>query len=245
LTSRGAGKLSLVLVARESLVTWRRDFGRLTILAVALEAPIAIAELFWHARSGLEINTDVGFLPTLFSSPLIIYSLLSHHFLSGIIEKFVGAERRGHQKATLLEIITDLPWLRLLLADIALAVLTALGFILLVIPGLVVATLFAIVLPLINLERQPIVATFRRSASLVRGHSGRVFVVWFFTQWITDLGAGLIGYLFHNSSSEVVQVLAHSIPTAILLPIAALPLVVMAFELVDRDPATTGEKVSE
>jgi hypothetical protein len=95
--------------------------------------------------------------------------------------------------------------------------------------------MFSIVLPLITLERQPVLPTFRRSASLVRGNGGRAFVVWLGAALVTEAGAAIGGGLFHGIDSEAVQALAHAVPTTLLLPIAALPLVVMAFELLDRE----------
>jgi hypothetical protein len=228
----GADKLRLGVVTRDSLRTWRRDFWQLTLLATALEAPIAVVELIWHVDPQIQVTSGAPFFSA-FSLPLILYSNLSHHFLSGLLERFVGAERHGHERLTLVELVRDLPWLKLVAADLLLALVTAIGFLLLLVPGFIVATMFAVVLPIVNLERRGVIDSFRRSATLVRGNGGRVFVVWLGTSILSEVVPGLIGQLFH-SDSQLVQVLSHAVPAAILLPIAALPLVVMAFELVDR-----------
>ena len=63
----------------------------------------------------------------------------------------------------------------MIVADILITVCTAIGTVLLVIPGLIVFTLFAITGPVINIEHLGAIRGMRRSAQLVRPHFWLVF----------------------------------------------------------------------
>jgi len=63
----------------------------------------------------------------------------------------------------------------LILAGLAYTVATSIGVLLLIIPGLILVTIWAAAPAVIRLERTGAVAGFRRSRELVRGHGWRVF----------------------------------------------------------------------
>ena len=50
----------------------------------------------------------------------MIYGALSHHFFAGLLERVVSAERHGHRHPTLGEVVRNLPWHRLVVADLIL-----------------------------------------------------------------------------------------------------------------------------
>ena len=86
--------------------------------------------------------------------------------LSGFLCRLAGEAGRG--RVTLAHVIRTLPWGRLVLADLVVVVLVVVGLALLVIPGLVLASLLAIVGPLIEIEDRGVRAALRRSPRLVR-----------------------------------------------------------------------------
>lgn len=67
--------------------------------------------------------------------------------------------------------------LQLMVVSILYAIGVAIGFILLIIPGLILLTLWALVAPVTVLERPGILAAFGRSRELVRGNGWNVFAV--------------------------------------------------------------------
>ena len=79
--------------------------------------------------------------------------------------------------------MATLPWLRLLIAEAILLVLTAAATLFLVIPGLVVGTLCALVGPLINLLDCSVPEAFRRSIRVVWPHFWLVFVMITQSRW--------------------------------------------------------------
>jgi hypothetical protein len=229
-----ASSLRVSAIVTESLRFWRRDFWSLTALAAALEVPLVLAEITLHITPGLKTLADESF--TLTTSALVVfaYGSLSHHFLAGLLERVVRCARRGDPRPGRGEILRDLPWRRLVIADLLLTGIVVVGLVLFVVPGLVALTWFAVTLPIINLERNPVLASFARSYRLVRGHSWRVFAVALSAAVVPAALTGVVAAVVHHATDEVVlNAIGHAVPAILLLPIAALPLVVMTFDLVD------------
>jgi hypothetical protein len=223
-------------VLGDSLRLWRRDLWHLTALAALLEIPIVAAEIALHITPGLKTLTDDSFTLTGAAVVVFLYGSLSHHFLAGLLERVVGSDRRGHARPHLGEVLRDLPWRRLVIADLLLTGMVAVGLALLIVPGLVVLTWFSVTLPIVNLERKPVRASFARSYRLVRGHSWRAFAVALCAFAVPAVLVGSVAALVHRATPDVVvNAVAHAIPAILLMPMAALPLVVMTFDLVDLE----------
>jgi hypothetical protein len=98
-----------------------------------------------------------------------------------------------------------------------------------------VLTWFSVTLPIVNLERRAVVPSFIRSYRLVRGHSWRAFAVAVSSFVAPALVVGLIAAFAHRATDgPLLYALAHAIPAILVMPLAALPIVVMTFDLVDR-----------
>jgi hypothetical protein len=94
-------------------------------------------------------------------------------FLSGFLCRIVGDAEHGtraSQRASIREVAADLPWRRLIGADLLVALLVIIGLAALIIPGLIMITLFAVTGPVIEIERRPVFSALRRSAGLARQH---------------------------------------------------------------------------
>ncbi len=94
-----------------------------------------------------------------------------------MLERLVGAVERNQNPQPVGQVLATLPWLRLLIAEAILLVVTAGAALFLVIPGLIVGTLCALVGPLINLLDCSVPQAFRRSVSVVWPHFWLVFVM--------------------------------------------------------------------
>jgi len=222
-----------------SLRIWRRDIRSLTVLAAGLEIPLVAADIALRVTPGLRSLVDDDFTVTGAALVVLVYGSLSHHFLAGLLERVVASERRGHHRPSLREVLFDLPWRRLVIADLLLTAIVLAGLALLVVPGLVALTWFSVTLPIVNLERKPVLASFARSYHLVRGHSRRVFAVAVCAFAIPEFVIGSIAALTHHlTHSPALGAIGHAIPAIVLMPIAALPIVVLAFDLVELDNET-------
>jgi hypothetical protein len=236
-------RLSIRGILRETIAVWWRDIRSLTVLAALLEIPIVLADIALHVTPGLRGFADGTLLITRGLLVVILYGALSHHFLAGILERVVGADRHGHERPTVGEVLRDLPWTRLIVADVLLTAMILLGLSLFVVPGLVAMTWFAVVLPIINLERRSVGASFRRSYELVRGHSWRVAAVAIVAFAVPETIVGFVGDRAHTGN-VVLDALAHAAPAIVLMPLAALPIVIVTFDLVAIDARVRGGRVA-
>ena len=96
-------------------------------------------------------------------------------FLSGFLCPQDRRRRRARQacasqRPSIRQVAADLPWRRLIGADLMIALLVIIGLVALIIPGLIVITLFAVTGPVIEIERRPVFGALRRSAALARQH---------------------------------------------------------------------------
>jgi hypothetical protein len=239
---RAVRTLSVRAVLRASLSAWKRDFGFLTILAVILEAPIVLAEVAAAHGNGNYVGTDEGFTISLSAGALFLTSSLVHHFLAGVMESIERSHREEHHLPTLRELAKQLPWLRLIIADLLIAGAITVGLILFIVPGILIGALTAITLPLLNMERQPIGPTLRRSFRLTQHSLWRVVVLWLLTTVVLQGAQEVVGEVAeHFTKSTTGEFVAHLAAQVVFLPMVALPMVMLAFELVAIDADVTGE----
>jgi hypothetical protein len=102
-------------------------------------------------------------------------SSLGLTFYAGMLERLVGSVERNEAPQPIGQVLRSLPWGRLILADLALFFIDAVASLLIVVPGLVVGTLFALVGPLINLLDVSVPQALRRSIKVVWPHFFLVF----------------------------------------------------------------------
>ncbi|MFN8113539.1 MAG: hypothetical protein U0R51_10105 [Solirubrobacterales bacterium] len=163
-------------------------------------------------------------------------SLLGAVFYSGIVA--AGEERRRHGvHHGIRDVARNLPYWTLILADIAFVLAIALGFLFLVLPGFIFVIWFALIAPVIEIEERGVIASFRRSREMVRGHFWRVTGVIFPLVVIESLlegfgdgvGHGLLGenYLGNLTGSVVANLLVS--------PLYALTVLALYFEIRERE----------
>src|SRR6185437_15659991 len=102
-------------------------------------------------------------------------STLGLTFYSGMLERLVGSIERDESPQPIIEVLRTLPWMRLIVADLVLLLVGSVAALLVLVPGLLLDTLFALVGPLINLLGLTVPEAFRRSVLLVWPHVVLVF----------------------------------------------------------------------
>jgi hypothetical protein len=115
-----------------------------------------------------------------------------------------------------------------LLAGFAIAI----GLVLLIVPGLILLTIWAVIVPVIVIERTGALEAFGRSRELVRGHGWQVFgviVVLFVVQFVVS--AAIQAILVGLTDSFAGYALADLIVRLLIAPLSALAASVMFFEL--------------
>lgn len=163
-------------------------------------------------------------------------SLLGAVFYSGVVA--AGEERRRHGvHHGLRDVARKLPYKTLILADFAFILAIAAGFLFLIVPGFIFAIWFALIAPVIEIEERGVVASFRRSREMVRGHFWRVAGVIFPLLVVESLlegfgdgiGHGLLGenYIGNLTGSVVANLLVS--------PLYALTVLALYFEIRERE----------
>lgn len=154
-------------------VAWRAllaEPARIVVPAVVIFAVDALEGTFFT-----ELAVDHRGLESLAGTFVFGASTLGLVLYSGLLERLIGAVERNEQIQPVRTVLRTLPWFRLVVADLVLLVVGAIAAVVVVIPGLIVDTLFALVGPLINLLGCTVPEALRRSVTLVRPHFVLVF----------------------------------------------------------------------
>jgi hypothetical protein len=197
-------------------------FGTTAWLSAAVEVWIV------EARAPLEVDA----LAQLLAGVTTAFGIV---FYAGLLDLVLRSFLDGEPDLPLREVLGRLPLTRLLVADILLVVGSAVAALFLVIPGLVVFTLFGLVGPLIVSEDLGVRAGLRRSAHLIRPH----FFLGFFLVTIPFL---IEDQLLHGIDLDIgghrllgAFVVSAAIGATIGAAVGLLE-VVLAHELRERDP---------
>jgi uncharacterized membrane protein len=167
------GRLGPVKVLRIVVHAYRRWFWRLAWTAAIVFG--ATAALAVTADAALEhIRQDA---PPPYEAALAAYVVVGRFggtlalvFYSGFLDLYVGDALYRGRPVGIRQAVRELPWARLLIADAILAAVSQVGWLVFVVPGLFIFTLFALVGPLIIVEGHGIRPAFRRSRALVWNH---------------------------------------------------------------------------
>lgn len=224
--------------------TYRAWWPRFLLLAALIFIPVNVATgLVEHGLETVGEDQDLQIVTLFFGLLTVTFSsLLGEVLLAGTIALSLAGSLHGRTPG-LDEIARGLKYGRLVLLDLAYVVLTALGTLLLLIPGLLVFTLLALAGPVTEIEHHGIRGAFRRSARLVRSDFWLVFWVLFPISVISDLiseavariSSGLIGH------GTVATGVAESVPEILLAPFFAVAAVLLTLRLIDRTNRTRAE----
>jgi hypothetical protein len=132
--------------------------------------PALLAEVAQGLAEDIEIGSDPIRAATLIGAIalVIVFKLLGPVAYAGYLDSAVGERYfHGHDRS-IGEVIRSLPLLRLLVADVTLVLAVTVGLALLIVPGLVIGTLFGLVGPVIVQERRGVLDAFRRTARISR-----------------------------------------------------------------------------
>lgn len=117
----------------------------------------------------------------------------------------------------------------------------ALGFVLLVVPGLYLLTRWAVIVPVIILEQRSSGESFGRSWELTRGHGWSVFGVVVATVVASALASSVIGGIFRWLPDFFAAWIGSLVSNSLVVPFVALAWTVMYYRLREardeREPA--------
>jgi hypothetical protein len=190
---------------------------------------IAVAVVVYLAISALVLA--LAFLIGIFAA---FVSLAGVFWLQGVLVKAVEDVRDGRADLTVRATLQSaLPRINVLSATgLVASVAVGLGLVLFIVPGLVLLTFWAVVVPVVMLESTGVLRSFGRSQELVRGNGWNVFVVVVLTI-VLVLAAGLIvGLLLEPVDPEWVESVAiNVVANAVVAPFAAVAWTLVYFRL--------------
>lgn len=161
---------------------------------------------------------------------ILLFWVLSILYQGFVVELVSAAE--SNRRTDIRELVNAVtPVLgTLLVISILFAIGVGIGFILIIIPGLILLTIWSVVVPVEVLEHRGILGSFQRSRELVRGNGWNVFgvivIVWVVTVAISFL-VGLLAAPLGHVGRDLIQ---WAVNVAIA-PIVALSATVLYLEL--------------
>jgi hypothetical protein len=245
----GPRRLDIVGVLAESRRLYVAGFGVLLALGLAVFVPLGFVEALSLNVSDVEgLHGSTVVVIVLITFLVVSVALVGEVLYSGMVTRAVADERRGEAHG-IGEVVRTLPYGRLIVADILYVLLVVVGLVLLVAPGLLALVWFALVAPVIEVERLGLVDAFRRSRRLIRQDFRRAAVLVagvaiaseLLGQWIQVAASGAFG------DSWVAEWAGATLSGLVTGPLFALPIVVLYFELAERagpDPAPAAAATS-
>ena len=221
-------KLDIGSVFSRIFEFYGQQFGLLLPAALIVLLPAAVVE----AAIGDRGVGDAGDIPLVLLS--IAATVILNFWYQGMVVQAVRDILDGRRDFSLGGLFRSVtPVLGVLIGAGILAGLgIAFGFLLLVVPGLLLLTWWALLGPVIVLERAGVGDAFRRSRALVRGNGWRVFAVIVLLGLLqTAVSTVFQGFANALSDSALLRALASLIGSALVAPLGALAASTMYFEL--------------
>jgi hypothetical protein len=201
--------------------TYGAQAGVLLPVALAIFAVVAI------------VNAIIAGSFILFPLGLAV-SVVAATLYQGMVVGLVRDVQDGRRDSSVQDLI-DAAWpvvLPLIGVGILAGIAIGIGFLLLVVPGLILLTIWAVIAPVIVVERSGVMDSFGRSRELVRGNGWQVFGVIFVVFLITASVAGVLGAIGAGISDSVgIRILVNLIASTLTAPIAALAAATIYFRL--------------
>jgi uncharacterized protein UPF0259 len=230
MTANRRGELSARRVAREMWSVYRRHWTFLVPAALVVLLPQALADgvLDGFHVEGIKSAQDVALLGGALLTAAV--NLMGQAVYAGLTAAAVVDWRAGQPLPPLSALLRSMPLRRLVVLDVLITVLAAIGFVLLVVPALVFLTYVAISPAIMKLEHLGVLAAIRRSIELVRGRARRVFAIVVGAVLFTELAVQAIVLPFHGLA---LLIAANLVAEGIFQPIEGLAIALVAIHLLE------------
>jgi hypothetical protein len=173
-----------------------------------------------------------------------LVSIIAAFVLQATLVKAVQDVRDGHADLSIGQTVSEaLPFLgSVALASILAGIAITIGLILLIVPGLFLITIWAVIVPVIIIERSGAMASFGRSRELVRGRGWHVFGTLVLVYIIMLAVNIVLGLIFVALPHVLGEGLSSVISGTLISPFLALVVTLVYYRLVGSStPAGGGQ----
>jgi hypothetical protein len=211
----------------------RRVFDIYVEQAAVLMPAAAVVFAFTGILGGVLIAAS----PTLAFLAVAI-DLVAVTLFTGMVVQLVADVQDGRRDATPRQLLgAAAPVLgQLILVGVVVAVGIMAGFLLLILPGLILITVWSVAAPVVVLEHPGVFAALRRSRLLVRGNGWRVFAVILALVVLVGAAGNLIDAAAESAGTGA-GIVARVVVGVLSAPLSALAAAVLYFDLRARSAA--------
>jgi hypothetical protein len=216
-------------------MTERLDVGgviRRVLRIYVDQAPVLMpAAAVVFAFTGILAAVLAAASPSLALVSLLII-LVATVLFTGMVVELVADVQDGRRHASagqLLRAVTPVAG-QLTLVGFVAAVGVVIGFVLVIVPGLVLLTIWSVAAPVVVLERPAGLGALGRSRELVRGNGWQVFAV-IVLLYVVVLGASSALALAAESASTAAGIVVRVVLGVLTAPLSALAAAVLYFDL--------------
>jgi hypothetical protein len=172
-----------------------------------------------------------------------LVSIVAAFVLQATLVKAVQDVRDGHTDLSIGQTVSEaLPFIGpVALASILAGIAITIGLLLIIVPGLFLITIWAVIVPVIIIERSGALASFGRSRELVRGHGWHVFGTLVLVYIIMLVVNIILGFIFSALPHVLGDGLSSVISGTLISPFLALVVTLVYYRLVGvSTPASSG-----
>jgi hypothetical protein len=171
-----------------------------------------------------------------------LVSIIAAFVLQATLVKAVQDVRDGHADLSISQTVSEaLPFIGpVALASILAGIAITIGLLLIIVPGLFLITIWAVIVPVIIIERSGAMASFGRSRNLVRGHGWHVFGTLVLVYIIMLVVNIVLGVIFSALPHVLGDGLSSVISGTLISPFLALVVTLVYYRLVGVSTSASG-----
>ena len=221
--------MSIGAVLDEAWTLFTRFFLRFFAIALVVFATINL--LYALVVTALDADNDsVAILLAIVSLATVVVGTT---WLQGAFVYAVQDARDGSFDASLGQVFSRVSSsiVPLLFAGLVAGICIALGFVLLIVPGLILLTIWAVIAPVIVIEKTAALDAFGRSRALVRGHGWTVFGIVLVTGLLSGIATTLLQAAFSFLPRFLEILIGSTIAQAVVAPFSAIAIAITYFRL--------------
>ncbi len=236
--------MSIGTVLDESWTLFTRFFMRFFLIGLIVFAVVNLV----YALVVEAISDDAAAAEAVLTVVGLAAAVIGTTWLQGAFVYAVQDARDGTLDSSLREVFARVSpaILPLLVAGLLAGLAIGIGFVLLVVPGLYLLTIWAVIAPVIVIEHTGALDAFGRSRALVRGHGWTVFGIVVITGLLSGIASALLRAAFSFLPRFLEIFVGGTIAQAVVAPFVAIALAITYFRLrEEHEPGQSAQAVAE